>query len=113
MFEEMMKGIANQSAKTPISGNEREAVRAAMVHIPDLKEGDKVRWKKSMKDSKFPEYDQVVEVCRVFPVRPWPQSGSNHDCDENDFSAVVMQNNCINEYAFDSRRFERVTVTAE
>lgn len=113
-LEMMMRDMGKSSCdeKVFISGSVREAIRANFNHIEDLKEGDKVQWKRGMKDRSIPRYDQVIEVFRILDVKSMPKAraGSNHACDETDFSSIMR--NCdgeINEYAFDSRRFERVS----
>ena len=95
--------------KTLICGNEREAIAEKLIHIDGLKAGDKVQWKRGMRDSKIPQYDQVAEVFRVFPIRTRPAQGSNHDLDEINFSILFRDSDGdISEHGFDSRRFERV-----
>jgi hypothetical protein len=94
--------------KKAICGEEREKFTELMQPIADLKPGDKVQWKHGLKESNIPQYDEVVEVFRVknTPAGPF---GTNHACDENDFVILVRgEDDEIQEYAFDSRRFERV-----
>jgi hypothetical protein len=95
---------------TPVSGNEREAIAEKMQHIADLKPGDKVQWKRSMKTSKFPRYDEAVEVFRTFPKKETSgKQGTPSENTENDFSVLYRDSDGdLLEFAFDSRRFEIV-----
>jgi hypothetical protein len=109
MLAEGMGGMGCE--RTPIAGEEREKIAELMQHIPGLKPGDKVQWKRGFKDSKYPGYDKPVEVFRTFQIRTDGGSfGSNHYLDESDFSVIFRgPDSNIMEYAFDSRRFEKVT----
>jgi hypothetical protein len=95
-----------------LKGKERERVAALMQRIPDLKPGDKVRWKEGgFRTDKWPVEWQVCEVFRVFD-QPRPSgrdSGNNHYCTEPDFTLIMRaDDNELTEFAYDSRRFERV-----
>lgn len=110
-LEEMLGGSISRSGgnKVAISGEEREKFAELMQHIPNLKAGDKVQWKRGLKSAKMPANDEVVEVFRVFPINGKGKTGTNHECDENDFSMIWRDGDGdIEEYPFDSRRFERV-----
>lgn len=94
--------------KKPITGEEREKFSAILQPIADLKPGDKVQWKRGMSDFSIPLYDETVEVFRLVS-KSRPAQGNNHDYNELDFTILFQKNNGeIVEYAFDSRRFERV-----
>lgn len=92
-------------------GDELQKIRSEMVHIEGLKAGDKLRWKdKAYTDKRSEGNNGIFEVFRVFPAfLPGGEIGSNHQCDECDFSVVEIRNSTINEFAYDSRRFNRVT----
>jgi hypothetical protein len=94
-----------------LEGEERERVAALMQRIPNLKPGDKVRFKKGCATDKWPVDGQVCEVFRVFEA-PRPSGhkcGDNYFCDEPDFVlATRAGNGDVLEFAYDSRRFERV-----
>ena len=97
-------------------GEELAKIRDGFNHILDLKPGDKLRFKSSeigqYKDRRADGRDGVFEVFRVLPkFTPGGSTGSNHECDESDFTVVSLEGakRIISEYAFDSRRFERVT----
>jgi hypothetical protein len=107
-MEEIFKSMSASQEMKFISGNEREAIRKNFNHVEDLKEGDVLQWKRGMKNCKFPAYDQTVEVFNVFPVEKKGVHGTNHSCDEDNFSILVRAGDELYESAFDSRRFERV-----
>ena len=95
-----------------VSGDELAKIRDGFVHIEDLKAGDKLKWKSdAYKDKRNGTADTVYEVFRVLSsFLPGAESGSNHQCDEVDFTCIAIDKNNgkIYEFAFDSRRFERV-----
>ena len=114
MMEELFgggdSGDGDPSGQRPIGGKELKDLRESFVHL-DLKPGDKVRWKKGLKDKMNPGEKDVVEVYSVFPPVTFNgDSGYNHFLDENDSSVALIgphdKELCI--YAFDSRRFEKV-----
>jgi hypothetical protein len=110
-FSELMRDASRRPVgdeNKPVTGKEWKAVSKSFRHIEDLKEGDKVKWKKKFSDRRIPAKDEVVAVFRVFPIRPYPQSGSNHDADECDFSVLYSDGEVYSEFCFDSRRFEKV-----
>lgn len=113
-MEQMMRRMAAQRDKpTAISGEEAAKYRAEFVHIENLQPGDKVRWKgKEFASSSIPEVLDVIEVARVgepgtIGVRG--EAGSPYACQMLDFTAFFRSlEGDVVEYAFDSRRFERV-----
>lgn len=105
----LFDGMTND--RSPISGKELSDFREEYKHIPDLKPGDKLVWKgRWARNCKLPQMDQVIEVFEVFPIRCGKNEGSNHDLDEDNFSAVFEDENDGERsvYAFDSRRFKRI-----
>lgn len=104
----------NITSKSVVSGDELKAFREGYKFIPNLQPGEKVRWKKGQRDSKYPGGGEVVEVLSVLYPHILPtgeKSGSNHACDEKDFTFLLKDNDDgeLQVYAFDSRKFERVT----
>ena len=103
-----------QFPESSVHGKTLEKFRESYVHIPDLKPGDKVKWKDKFKNKEWPDYETVIEVFSVFPIITNQNnvtcSGSNHFLAESDFSAVCMKDSdtLFAEYAFDSRCFEKV-----
>ena len=94
--------------KKPITGKEREKFSTTFQPIADLKPGDKIQWKRGMRDSSIPQYDEEAEVFRLVTKSRLAQ-GNNHDCDELDFTILFRDDDGdIVEFVFDSRRFERV-----
>jgi hypothetical protein len=94
--------------KKAICGEEREKFSETLQPIVDLKPGDKVQWKHGLKDSMNPGYDDVAEVFRLRKSASG-HTGTNHACDENDFTILFRDDDDdVMEFAFDSRRFERV-----
>jgi hypothetical protein len=108
-FSDVLQSLDGNSSMKAISRRERERIRKQMEHIENLKEGDKVQWKRGFRSSRFPLEDETVEVFRVFPKRERALSGSSRDSDEDDFSVIFRNvHGRIDEFTFDSRRFERV-----
>lgn len=113
-IDELMAERADVAASSmkALKDEAAQAWREKFVPIPDLKAGDKVRFKTGCKDSVFPKYGEVVEVFGVFPPISRNIEGGNHDLDLYDFSAAVWDEDddggTFYLYAFDSRRFERV-----
>jgi len=99
------------------TGDELATIRANFVHIPELKAGDKLRWKAlsagggDYQDKKAGGNNGVFEVFRVLsPYISRGSSGGNHEADECDFTVLSFEEarKGISEFTFDSRRFERV-----
>ena len=90
-----------------VGGEELVELRKTMVHIPALKPGDKVRFKgRGFKYSKFPAFDEVVEVFNVFPKCELVTHVEQRI--ENDFSILTIDGDGdFFEHAYDSRFFER------
>lgn len=94
---------------TFIKGSDLEKLREEFKPIPDLKPGDKVRWKSAgMKSMTVPDLGEVCEVFRV-------SVGKNESVKrgdviiESDYTLLFAnENGELTEIAFDSRRFERV-----
>ena len=114
-FAEMMAarmGGCGDESKYPTS-EELAKIRTEFVHIDGLKAGDKLKWKSpAYHDRRVDGNKGVFEVFRVLPgFLPGGEIGSNHECDEADFTIITYEGdkNRITEFAFDSRRFERVT----
>lgn len=108
-----MGGMKMDTSKYPTS-EELAKIREVFVHIDGLKAGDKLKWKsKQFQDKYVDGKDGVFEVFRVIPIfLPGGESGSNHACDECDFTIITYEggdDGKITEWAFDSRRFERET----
>lgn len=79
--------------------------------IPGLHPGEKVRWRsKAFKDNNIPALDEVITVHRVFVPGANGYIGFQAGyCDQLDFSALFFDDDGdVVEFAFDSRRFERV-----
>jgi len=112
-LEALLGGMGNgtYSPLEPITGEERENIAIDMQPIADLKPGDRLIWKsESMRDKKFPELGQVIEVFRLFDdSNVTRENGSNHVADSLDFVALFRTDTgVIEEHAFDSRRFNRI-----
>lgn len=113
LFGGGMGGMSVDTSKYPTS-EELANLREVFVHIDGLKAGDKLKWKsKQFRDARADGKDGIFEVFRVLPnFLPGGERGSNHACDECDFTIITYENGedgKITEWAFDSRRFERVT----
>ena len=101
-----------------LKGDAAQAWREKFQPIPNLKAGDKVRWKTGCKDKKHGDYGDTFEVFGIIdpPMMSGANNnGSNHQMDVDDFTMATWDGGKIFElFAFDSRRFERVEeVTAE
>ena len=113
-FEEMLMerlGGGREREEIHLSGDAAQAWREKFAPIPNLKPGDKVRWKSGCLDRKHGDYGDVLEVFDVIdpPIVNGGDNGSNHQLDRLDFSmADWVDNKTFYIYAFDSRRFERV-----
>ena len=112
-FAEMLAGMSDGDEGPMFDFMDSEQLaklRASFVHIPDLKPGDKVRWKgPGYKIQKMPELGQVVEVFRVGVKGSAGEAGGIYENQEKDFSILVRdRDGDYVEYSFDSRRFERV-----
>ena len=116
-FAEMLAasmGGRGDTSKYPTS-EELAKIRGEFVHIDGLKAGDKIHWKSEQYKDKTingANDDGVFEVFRVLPsFLPGAACGSNHAADEPDFTVIAYEGDekRINEYAMDSRRFDRVT----
>lgn len=112
-LEALLGGMGGMGGKThePIVGEERENIAIDMQPIADLKPGDRLIWKgKSYKQARIPEVGQVIEVFRLFDDSGIAkESGTPYTTDKYDFTAIFRdEKGQINEYAFDSRRFNRI-----
>jgi hypothetical protein len=113
-IEELMAERAAKVARSmrALKDEAAQVWREKFVPIPDLKAGDKVRFKTGCRDSAFPKYGEIVEVFGVFPPISRNPAGGNHDLDLDDFSVAVWDEDddggTFYLFAFDSRRFERV-----
>jgi len=98
---------------TPITGDEAAKYRESMKHIENLKPGDKVMWKgKEYAICKTPKVGKWIEVFRVGTpesIGSKGDTGSAYECQEKDFTSLYRDSDGdVVEYAYDSRRFERV-----
>ena len=82
--------------------------------IKDLKPGDAVRWKRGLKNAKFPSYDEIIIVSRVYQepfYNDKANPGSTYFMEPQDFVGLIRhKDGDWIEYHFDSRRFEKVDV---
>ena len=115
-LEALLGGMGGMERDTKYPTSEELAkIRGEFVHIDGLKAGDKIHWKSEQYKDKTingANDDGVFEVFRVLPsFLPGADCGSNHAADEPDFTIIAYEGDekRINEYAMDSRRFERVT----
>jgi len=109
LMERMSEALGKLDKARILGGEELVQYQKSFIPIEGLKAGDKVRWKPGLKDCKFPDESEIVEVFRVFsPKATNHDGGSNHFMDQADFSLMVSHHEEIFESAFDSRRFERV-----
>jgi len=113
----MGRGGFSERDEVHLKGDAAQAWREKFQPIPNLKAGDKVRWKTGCKNAKHGDYDDVLEVFSVLPepMTKMHDGGSNHTGDVYDFTMATWDSGKVFElYCFDSRRFERVEeVTAE
>lgn len=95
---------------TSIKDSDLEKLREEFKPIPDLRPGDKVRWKSAgMKSMTVPDFGEVCEVFRVLVGKNEPVKRSDTIV-ESDFTLLFAnENGAVIEIAFDSRRFECVT----
>jgi hypothetical protein len=112
-LEGLMEAMSDQSELDfkAIVGTEREKMSADLVHIADLKTGDRLKWKgKEYKHNKIPALTQEIEVLRVFPVVSYQgKTGSPYFATEYDFTAGFEDDGGeLVEYVYDSRYFARV-----
>lgn len=84
-----------------------EEIEKGFQPITDLKPGEKVR-AKSEKHNNYKMFSGGV-VATVFRVGKFSENNSDSQTYENDFTALFAKDSAIAEFAFDSRRFERVT----
>ena len=113
-LEALLGGMGGMERDTKYPTSEKLAkIRTEFVHIDGLKAGDKLKWKSpAYHDRRVDGNKGVFEVFRVLPsFLPGADCGSNHAADEPDFTIIAYEGDekRINEYAMDSRRFERVT----
>jgi hypothetical protein len=73
--------------------------------------GDKVRWRQGLRNASWPPDDMVCVVSQVItpPVYNTIQTTSNEGAACNDIALAVIHSGYIEEYLYDSRRFERVS----
>lgn len=112
-LEALLGGMSNGTGATfePITGEERENIAIDMQPIADLKPGDRLIWKsESYRQATIPEVGQAIEVFRLFDDSGIAKkSGTSHSTSEYDFTAIFRdEEGQIDEYAFDSRRFNRI-----
>jgi hypothetical protein len=107
-IEEMLRGMAGGDDEDDGESLTREQLKEAggLDPIPDLKPGDKLKWKgKPFKMAKTPAIGEVIEVIEV--ITPVPDQ-SNGPYYRDDFLFATKRHGQIALYAMDSRRFERV-----
>lgn len=109
-----MGGGGEKDREILLKDEAAQAWREKFIPIPDLKAGDKVRWKSGCQNARHGDYHDVFEVFSVLtpPLRGLNHSGSNHTGDINDFTLASWdhesRDGTFELYCFDSRRFERV-----
>lgn len=104
MTDKEVIGILKISKYQMIGAKELKTLRKTLVHIPNLKPGDKVRFKKDMDYTITPEVGEIAEVFRVLEDKR-----IRNDNREDDFTILIRADNGkILEFALDSRFFERV-----
>ena len=93
------------------NGSELKAIAASDLDkgfepIADLKSGDKVRAKNERYNAYTTTRNGAVII--VHRVGKFGEKNSDSQLYENDFTALFSNEDKIAEFAFDSRRFERV-----
>jgi hypothetical protein len=111
-FDDLMKDTVPKLKA--LCGKKRSTAPLSYQPIKNLKSGDRLRWKKGQSSCRFPQEGEVVEVHQVITpeVRSRmtiPGENGNHACDMPDFTVLFVDENDgkIEEFPFDSRRFER------
>jgi hypothetical protein len=107
-FLKMMGDSGDDHTMTPIRA---EDIEGGFEPIPDLKPGDKVRMKANpkLKEDRWPKPGEIITVYKINPVVLPRKLGEiiRHP----DFTTLFddgTTKNSIMEFAYDSRRFERV-----
>lgn len=106
-LEEMFEAIKGRMEEDKVAPVTERDFDKGFHPIENLKAGDKVRVKgDDFQIDKWPKIGEVIEVYSVdVPPMPDEPGGIVH---RNDFTALFFQQGTVLEYAFDSRRFERV-----
>lgn len=107
-FLEMMGDPGDGPTMTPIRV---EDIEGGFEPIPDLKPGDRLRMKANpkLKEDRWPKPGEIITVYKINPVLLPRKSGET--IRRPDFTALFDDGNTgssILEFAYDSRRFERV-----
>lgn len=99
----MMGGRSNGSEFKAIAASDLDK---GFEPIADLKPGDKVRVKSERYNNYKPCKNGTVII--VYRVGSFPDNEKSASVDQNDFTALFGDEIRVVEFAFDSRRFERV-----
>ena len=107
-FVELMGGSGGDHTMTPIRV---EDIEGGFEPIPDLKPGDRVRMKANpkLKEDRWPKPGEIITVYKINPVVLPRKAGET--IRHPDFTALFHDDTTVGsilEFAYDSRRFERV-----
>ena len=108
-------GLAQPSAPVDVRRPASLEEVQQLSQVPKLAIGDRVRWRKGMRNAAWPPDDAVCIVSQIIepPVYNTTMSTSSEGAARNDIALAVVhvtedEDLYIEEYLYDSRRFERV-----